>query len=272
MAANRKHENNPKRLAQGLSKAWIMRAFRGKADSVCAEFGRDAGRTVGDEYQLHSSSWFCPSSSFPTRLGTAESKTAALGNAKSLAASAFEYRSLARSDVRSELGNPPAMQPVKLKSVFENPELAAGMPPAPARWKRALLGSAGIPACGFTEHPCFVFPERALQVSSKSEILSGEWLPDMDLNHDKQSQSLLCYRYTIGQTDVLHRLNLSIRESSRQTITCEAKQPRRGDISVVGDFQPNLSSVRSGICRPAGAESFSSSSNYKDFAPSGALN
>ena len=29
---------------------------------------------------------------------------------------------------------------------------------------------------------------------------SGEWLPDMDLNHDKQIQSLLCYRYTIRQT------------------------------------------------------------------------
>ena len=28
----------------------------------------------------------------------------------------------------------------------------------------------------------------------------GRWLPDMDLNHDKQIQSLLCYRYTIGQT------------------------------------------------------------------------
>ena len=25
-----------------------------------------------------------------------------------------------------------------------------------------------------------------------------KWLPDMDLNHDKQIQSLLCYRYTIG--------------------------------------------------------------------------
>ena len=31
----------------------------------------------------------------------------------------------------------------------------------------------------------------------KSAIES--WLPDMDLNHDKQIQSLLCYRYTIGQ-------------------------------------------------------------------------
>jgi hypothetical protein len=29
-----------------------------------------------------------------------------------------------------------------------------------------------------------------------------KWLPDMDLNHDKQIQSLLCYRYTIGQTGV----------------------------------------------------------------------
>src|SRR2546423_9866352 len=30
-----------------------------------------------------------------------------------------------------------------------------------------------------------------------------KWLPDMDLNHDKQIQSLLCYRYTIGQTRAL---------------------------------------------------------------------
>ena len=27
------------------------------------------------------------------------------------------------------------------------------------------------------------------------------WLPDMDLNHDKQIQNLLCYRYTIGQSE-----------------------------------------------------------------------
>ena len=36
-------------------------------------------------------------------------------------------------------------------------------------------------------------------VNRKSEIVNEEWLPDMDLNHDKQIQSLLCYRYTIGQ-------------------------------------------------------------------------
>ena len=33
-------------------------------------------------------------------------------------------------------------------------------------------------------------------MNNKEEM---NWLPDMDLNHDKQIQSLLCYRYTIGQ-------------------------------------------------------------------------
>ena len=36
------------------------------------------------------------------------------------------------------------------------------------------------------------------------------WLPDMDLNHDKQIQSLLCYRYTIGQTKGPSLLDLAI--------------------------------------------------------------
>ena len=45
------------------------------------------------------------------------------------------------------------------------------------------------------------------------------WLPDMDLNHDKQIQSLLCYRYTIGQTDALERLKSLMNQSSRQTFT-----------------------------------------------------
>ena len=35
------------------------------------------------------------------------------------------------------------------------------------------------------------------------------WLPDMDLNHDKQIQSLLCYRYTIGQAGASDRLKVS---------------------------------------------------------------
>ena len=43
----------------------------------------------------------------------------------------------------------------------------------------------------------------------------ANWLPDMDLNHDKQIQSLLCYRYTIGQAGVIHSVEVSGRESSR---------------------------------------------------------
>ncbi len=36
-------------------------------------------------------------------------------------------------------------------------------------------------------------------VNRNFKIANGGWLPDVDLNHDKQIQSLLCYRYTIGQ-------------------------------------------------------------------------
>lgn len=44
------------------------------------------------------------------------------------------------------------------------------------------------------------FPAGVL--SGNSSPANGDrkdWLPDMDLNHDKQIQRLLCYRYTIGQ-------------------------------------------------------------------------
>ena len=58
-----------------------------------------------------------------------------------------------------------------------------------------------------------------------------KWLPDMDLNHDKQIQSLLCYRYTIGQTEASHRLKNFLRQSSRQA----------ADLSVFGACpHPNL--------------------------------
>ncbi len=43
----------------------------------------------------------------------------------------------------------------------------------------------------------------------------ASWLPDMDLNHDKQIQSLLCYRYTIGQAGASDRLNAFAAQSSR---------------------------------------------------------
>lgn len=38
----------------------------------------------------------------------------------------------------------------------------------------------------------------------------------MDLNHDKQIQSLLCYRYTIGQAGASDRLNTLPGPSRRQ--------------------------------------------------------
>ena len=41
------------------------------------------------------------------------------------------------------------------------------------------------------------------------------WLPDMDLNHDKVIQSHLCYRYTIGQAGGGEKLKISFVESSR---------------------------------------------------------
>ena len=40
-----------------------------------------------------------------------------------------------------------------------------------------------------------------MQVRETTRLVM-KWLPDMDLNHDKQIQSLLCYRYTIGQTSL----------------------------------------------------------------------
>jgi hypothetical protein len=51
---------------------------------------------------------------------------------------------------------------------------------------------------------------------------SADWLPDMDLNHDKQIQSLLCYRYTIGQSG-LNRLPAFIAPSSRENHFTTAK-------------------------------------------------
>ena len=52
------------------------------------------------------------------------------------------------------------------------------------------------------------------RVNHKSQIGNGDWLPDMDLNHDKQIQSLLCYRYTIGQAGAGIKLGISGKESS----------------------------------------------------------
>ena len=48
----------------------------------------------------------------------------------------------------------------------------------------------------------------------------ANWLPDMDLNHDKQIQSLLCYRYTIGQAGASNRLKGFTGQSSRAFGSC----------------------------------------------------
>ena len=52
-----------------------------------------------------------------------------------------------------------------------------------------------------------------VQFRSPRSVLGG-WLPDMDLNHDKQIQSLLCYRYTIGQAGAVINLEIFHQESS----------------------------------------------------------
>ena len=59
----------------------------------------------------------------------------------------------------------------------------------------------------------------------------GSWLPDMDLNHDKQIQSLLCYRYTIGQAGAPGSVCLSRCQSSQQSDMGDRgglSRPRRG--------------------------------------------
>ena len=121
-------------------------------------------------------------------------------------------------------------------------------------------------------------------LSQKSKIVNEEWLPDMDLNHDKQIQSLLCYRYTIGQTDVWHRLGNFIGQSSRQAKGSESRKTlahgaSRGSAVVFGSSPVgakedlcafNLSPLRgligfnlrnprltpwATVCRPSGAGS-----------------
>src|SRR5208283_667980 len=73
------------------------------------------------------------------------------------------------------------------------------------------------------------------------------WLPDMDLNHDKQIQSLLCYRYTIGQAGALDRLEGFPSQSSWQT------EMRRGGMSMI-DVRPHPSLLPRGEGETARAD------------------
>jgi hypothetical protein len=56
------------------------------------------------------------------------------------------------------------------------------------------------------------WPGRAMQIHFAGTA-GWKWLPDMDLNHDKQIQSLLCYRYTIGQNLAALKLGFRLKES-----------------------------------------------------------
>src|SRR2546423_14734247 len=68
--------------------------------------------------------------------------------------------------------------------------------------------------------------EPMRRINRKSQIVNREWLHDMDLNHDKQIQSLLCYRYTIGQTGAL-KIESCQPESSRGIEAGASQNTRR---------------------------------------------
>ena len=82
----------------------------------------------------------------------------------------------------------------------------------PTRCSKGLLGRARwVPrvcdVCG--QRVCReyhrVYDQKCHQKCCVGDLFenfgSSEWLPDMDSNHDKQIQRLLCYHYTIGQPE-----------------------------------------------------------------------
>ena len=79
----------------------------------------------------------------------------------------------------------------------------------------------------------------------------------MDLNHDKQIQSLLCYRYTIGQTDAFKKLKGFMSQSSRQTLAwlneqcdanaCLVQAVPKGHATIAQRFNAGLEANRSGV-------------------------
>src|SRR6266704_4214861 len=87
--------------------------------------------------------------------------------------------------------------------------------------------------------------------------LQKSWLPDMDLNHDKQIQSLLCYRYTIGQTGALEKLKGLMSQSSRQTLAflkeqrdvdaCLGHAVPKGQATIAQRFNAGLEANRSRV-------------------------
>ena len=87
-------------------------------------------------------------------------------------------------------------------------------------------------------------PQRLAK--SQSNILNSEWLPDMDLNHDKQIQSLLCYRYTIGHAGASAKLD-ALRAESRFVASLNryiVKSDGRSDPAVVTFQRFNVSTIQ----------------------------
>ena len=68
----------------------------------------------------------------------------------------------------------------------------------------------------------------------------------MDLNHDKQIQSLLCYRYTIGHAGAEHNVEGFIAASSRQSSANVACAPPRDAHSVEDANKRTFLSLPSG--------------------------
>ena len=66
------------------------------------------------------------------------------------------------------------------------------------------------------------------------------WLPDMDLNHDKVIQSHLCYRYTIGQAGASRKLKSFTVQSRRQTAATRRNTVLARDSKVPGTRRESL--------------------------------
>ena len=89
-------------------------------------------------------------------------------------------------------------------------------------------------------------------VNRKLKIVKGRWLPDMDLNHDKQIQSLLCYRYTIGQAGASDRLKGFTNPSSQQTtgVSLFDNRPHPGPLPQErGNHSPVVNNTGNAGCR-----------------------
>ena len=77
------------------------------------------------------------------------------------------------------------------------------------------------------------------------------WLPDMDLNHDKQIQSLLCYRYTIGQAGACSRVILSFGQSSQGNPKSEVRNPKEVRSPKTKAFDQQFQGGNSGFGFPS---------------------